>query len=240
MMNPTVVLVHGAFADGSSWGSVIERLQRRGYMAVAVANPLRGVSSDSAYLVSFLRQIDGPVLLVGHSYAGALFTDTPNVVGLVYVAAFAPDLDEQLGDVASGSEDSTLMTALVQREYPTEDAGTALEIRVDPAKFADVFAADVPPERAAVMAAIQRPVAAAAFSDACGPPAWKTLPAWAVVATEDRAAGTDVVRAMAVRAGAAITEVESSHVVMISQPDAVTDVIVSAARSVAASDRSAG
>jgi pimeloyl-ACP methyl ester carboxylesterase len=188
-----------------------------------------------------VKQIDGPVLLVGHSYGGALIsnaaTEVDNVIGLVFVAAFAPDTDEILGDVAAESKDSILMTAQVQRTYPTgKDAETAPEFLIDPAKLREVFAADIPEERTAVMAATQRPVAAAAFTDRSGPPAWKSLPSWAVVATADKAAGTDLVRSMAGRAGAETTEIESSHVVMISQPQAVTEVIVKAARA-AASDR---
>jgi pimeloyl-ACP methyl ester carboxylesterase len=234
---PTIVLVHGAFADGSSWNRVIERLQHQGYSVIAPAVPLRGLAADSAYLASVVNQLDGPVLLVGHSYAGALITnaasDAAHVVGLVFVAAFAPDTDERLGDVAATSKDSLLGTAQVQREYPTGPGGeTAPEFLVDPARFREVFAADLPAEQAAVLAATQRPVAAAAFSDVSGPPAWKTLPSWAVVATADKAAGSDVVRSMAQRAGADIVEVEASHVVMVSQPQAVTELILKALHAV--------
>ena len=124
---PTIVLVHGAFADASSWNGVIERLQHQGYSVVAPANPLRGLAADSAYLASVVNKLDGPVLLVGHSYGGAVITNTatdaPNVVGLVFVAAFAPDTDERLGDVAATSKDSLLGTAQVQREYPAGPGG---------------------------------------------------------------------------------------------------------------------
>ena len=234
---PTIVLVHGAFADGSSWNRVIERLQHQGYSVIAPAVPLRGLAADSAYLASVVNQLDGPVLLVGHSYAGALITnaasDAAHVVGLVFVAAFAPDTDERLGDVAATSKDSLLGTAQVQREYPTGPGGeTAPEFLVDPARFREVFAADLPAEQAAVMAATQRPIAAAAFTDPCGPPAWKSLPSWAVVATADKAAGSDVVRSMAQRAGAEIVEVDASHVVMVSQPQAVTELILKALHAV--------
>jgi pimeloyl-ACP methyl ester carboxylesterase len=239
--SPTIVLVHGAFADGSSWSGVIERLQHQGYTVVAPANPLRGVITDSAYIASVVRQIDGPVLLVGHSYGGALITnaatDGANVVGLVYVAAFAPDTDERLGDVTAGSKDSILNAALVQRDSPTgRDGETATEFYVDPARLREVFAADLPAEAASVVAATQRPVAAAAFSEPSGPPAWKRLPSWAVVATDDKAAGTDIVRSMAQRAGADIVEVEGSHVIMVSQPQVVVDVIIKATRTVSSSD----
>jgi len=236
---PTVVLVHGAFADSSSWNGVIERLQQQGYTVIAPANPLRGVAADSAYTASLVSQIDGLVLLAGHSYGGAVIsnaaTSAPNVVGLVFVAAFAPDEGERLGEVASQSTDSILGTAQVQYRYPVGPGGeTAVEFGINPALLRDVFAADLPPEQTALMAATQRPVAAAAFSDVSGPPAWKTLPSWAVVATGDKAAGTDITRSMAQRAGAEITQVEGSHVIMISQPQAVADVIVKAAEAVGA------
>jgi pimeloyl-ACP methyl ester carboxylesterase len=239
---PTIVLVHGAFADASSWNGVIERLQRQGYTVIAPANPLRGVVADSAYTASLLSQIDGPVLLAGHSYGGAVISNAgasaPNVVGLVFVAAFAPDEGERLGEVASESRDSILNTAQVQYNYPTGPGGeTAVEFGINPALLREVFAADLPPETTALMAATQRPVAAAAFTDVCGPPAWKKLPSWAVVATGDKAAGADIVRSMAQRAGADIVEVEGSHVIMISQPQAVTDYIVKAAQATVGSGR---
>jgi pimeloyl-ACP methyl ester carboxylesterase len=234
---PTVVLVHGAFADASSWNGVIARLQSKGVPVTAPANPLRGIAADSAYLALVLEQIDGPVLAVGHSYGGAVITnaatDAKNVVGLVYVAAFAPDEGELLGAVEAGSKDSVLNSALVPRHYPTADGGSATEFFIDPAKTRDAFAGDLSDEQAALIAATQRPVAELAFSEPSGQPAWKDRPSWAVVATGDRAAGTDVVRSMAERAGAKITEVEGSHVIMVSQPQAVTDVILEAVAAVA-------
>jgi pimeloyl-ACP methyl ester carboxylesterase len=233
----TVVLVHGAFADASSWNGVIERLQAAGIQVTAPPNPLRGIATDSAYVASFLNQIAGPVLAVGHSYGGAVIsnaaTDASNVVGLVFVAAFAPDEGERLGEVESGSKDSVLMTALVPLQYPIDGPETAVEFAIDPAKFHEAFAADLPPEQAAVMAATQRPVAELAFSEPSGQPAWRSSPAWAVVATGDKAAGTDVVRSMAERARATITEAEGSHVIMVSQPGAVAEVIMTAAAAVA-------
>jgi len=232
----TVVLVHGAFADASSWNGVIERLQAAGIQVAAPPNPLRGISTDSAYIASFLNQIPGPILAVGHSYGGAVIsnaaTNADNVVGLVFVAAFAPDEGERLGEVESGSKDSVLMSALVPLQYPTgQGSETAVEFAIDPAKFHDAFAADLPPDQTAVMAATQRPAAESAFSEPSGPPAWKSLPSWTVLASPDKAAGTDVVRAMAERAGATITEAEGSHVIMISQPRTVTDVILQAVSS---------
>jgi len=229
----SVVLVHGAFADASSWTGVIERLQAGGVQVTAPANPLRGISSDSAYLASVFDQIPGPVLAVGHSYGGAVITNAAtkarNVVGLIYVAAFAPDEGERLGEVESTSKDSILNTALVPLHYPTgRGEETAVEFAIHPAHLHEAFAADLPAEQAAVMAATQRPAAELAFSEPSGVPAWKTLPSWAVVATGDKAAGSDVIRSMAKRAGATITEVDGSHVIMISQPQVVTDVILSA------------
>jgi pimeloyl-ACP methyl ester carboxylesterase len=235
----TVVLVHGAFAESASWNGVIERLQAAGVEVTAPPNPLRGISQDSAYVASAIRQIPGPVLAVGHSYGGAVIsnaaTGLDNVVGLVFVAAFAPDEGERLGEVSATSRDSILGTAQVPLQYPTPD-GTATEVAVDPAKLHAVFAADLPEKEAAVLAATQRPVADLAFTEPSGPPAWKSLPSWTVLATQDKAAGTDVVRSMAERAGATITEVEGSHVIMISRPDVVADVIETA---VAAVGRSA-
>ena len=230
--SPTVVLVHGAFADGSSWNGVIERLQAKGVPVTAPANPLRGIAADSAYIAAVFEQIEGPVVAVGHSYGGAVITnaatDAKNVVGLVYVAAFAPDEGETLGEAEAASKD----TVLKQRSSPgSTRPGTADRRRsssIDPAKFRDAFAGDLSEREAALIGAIQRPVAELAFSEPSGPPAWKSRPSWAVVATGDRAAGTDVVRSMAKRAGATITEVDGSHVIMISQPQAVTDVILEA------------
>jgi pimeloyl-ACP methyl ester carboxylesterase len=241
-VKPTIVLVHGAFADASSWNGVIGLLQQAGYTVIAPANPLRGVAADSAYTASLLGQIDGPVLLGGHSYGGAVITNAatsaPNVAGLVFVAAFAPDEGETLGDVEGGSKDSVLNAALVQYEYPAGPGGeTAVEFAINPALLREAFAADLPEQQTALLAATQRPVAAAAFSDTSGPPAWRRLPSWAVVATGDKAAGADVVRAHAQRAGASIVEVEGSHVIMISQPQAVTDHILTAAQAVAEAPR---
>ncbi len=231
--SPTVVLVHGAFADASSWNGVVELLQANGLSVTAPANPLRGIALDSAYIAGVLEQTPGPVLAVGHSYGGAVLsnaaTNAENVVGLVFVAAFAPDEGEVLGQVTAGSKDSVLDTALVPLHYPTGAGGEpAVEFAIDPAKFHQAFAADLPAEQAAVMAATQRPVAEAGFSEPSGPPAWRNLPSWAVVASSDTAAGADVVHSMAQRAGATITELEGSHVIMISQPQAVTDVILAA------------
>jgi pimeloyl-ACP methyl ester carboxylesterase len=227
----TVVLVHGAFEDSSSWAGVIERMHAKGTKVIAAANPLRGLKSDSAYVGALIDEIPGPVLAVGHSYGGAVIsnaaTGKSNVVGLVFVAAFAPDEGEVLLEVTATSKDSVLGTALVPHQYAIE-GGTLTEFTIDPAKARDAFASDLTDTQANVVGTVQRPTADLAFTDPSGPPAWKSLPSWAVVATSDRAAGTDLVRAHAERAGADITEVAGSHVIMISQPQAVVDVIESA------------
>jgi pimeloyl-ACP methyl ester carboxylesterase len=230
---PTVVLVHGAFADGSSWNEVIKRLQAEGLQVKAPANPLRGISIDSAYIGSFLEQIPGPVLAVAHSYGGAVITNSAtnanNVLGLVYVAAFAPDEGEPVGAIASNSKDSVVSPTLMPLQYPTGEGNeTAVEFTIDPEKFYEVFAFDLSVEQSALMAATQRPLSELAFSEPTGVPAWKKLPSWAVVSSGDKVVGTDVVRSMAERAGATITEVEGSHVIMMSQPQLVAQTILTA------------
>jgi pimeloyl-ACP methyl ester carboxylesterase len=203
----------------------------------APANPLRGISIDSAYIAGVLEETPGPIVAVGHSYGGAVITNAArqakNVAGLVYVAAFATDEGERLADAEAASKDSVLNSALVPLHYPAANGGEpAVEFAIDPEKFRDAFAADLPTEETTVMAATQRPVAELAFSEPSGAPAWKDLPSWAVVATGDKAAGADVIRSQAERAGATITELEGSHVIMVSQPQAVTDVILEAVAAV--------
>jgi len=233
----TVALVHGAFADSSSWDGVIERLQADNIPVQAIVNPLRGVADDAAYVATAMRQIPGRVLAVGHWYGGAIITNAAtnadNVVGLVYVAAFAPDEGETLGEIEEGSRDSVLNSALRQTEYPAgKGVPDAVELSIDPAQFKTAFAADLPDKQTKIMSATQRPVAASGFGEPSGPPAWKKLPSWAVVATGDKAAGADAVMKMAKRAGAKVTEVDASHVVMISHPDVVADVVKTAWQSV--------
>ena len=236
---PTVVLVHGAFADAGSWAAVTERLVEAGVPVRAIVNPLRGVRADADYVASAIDQIPGPVLAVGHSYGGAVITNavpqTTNVVGLVYVAAFAPDEGETLGAILATSKDSILTTAVMESQYPTgQGSETATEVIVDPAKFREVFTADLPQLQSDVLGLSQRPIAAGAFGETNGHPAWQDLPVWAAVGTEDKAAGSDLVRSMAQRAEATITEIKGSHVIMISQPDAVTEVILAALKVVTA------
>ena len=230
---PTVILVHGAFADASGWNGVIDRLRGDGVPVMAVSNPLRGVAHDAAYVASAIAQVPGPVLAVGHSYGGAVITNAcagrPNVVGLVYVAAFAPDEGETLLQILADSRDSVIAPALVELTFPTGNGlETAVEYAIAADRFRDVFAADVPPEDAAVMAAAQRPIAQVCFAEGTRAAAWKTLPSWAVVPTGDKAVGSDVVRAMARRAEADVIEAEGSHVIMVSRPQAVVDQITKA------------
>lgn len=234
--SPTVVLVHGAFADAGSWAGVTELLLADGVKVLAPSVGLRGIAVDSAYIASVFAQIDGPVLAVGHSYGGAVIsnaaTGASNVLGLVFVSAFAPEENEKLSEVEGTSRDSALGPALVQRNYPTGDGSTAVELYVDEKQFHDVFAGDLPAVQSAVLGASQRPVAAAAFDEPNGAPAWKKLPSWAAVSTGDKAAGADVTLMMAKRANAQITELEGSHLIMVSQPRAVTDVILAALKAV--------
>jgi pimeloyl-ACP methyl ester carboxylesterase len=233
----TVVLVHGAFADASSWIGVVPLLQAAGVNVVAPANPLRGVSSDAAYIASVVSQIPGPVLLVGHSYGGVVITNAGllagNVVGLVYVAAFIPDEGESLQALAEQATDSKLGAALIPAQYPMgEGEEPGIELYIDPAVFHEVFCADLPAEQAPHMAVSQRPGAAIGFGEPTQNPAWKSLPTWAVVTPSDWTIGPAGERLMAERAGAQITEIEGSHVVMLSQPQAVTEVILAAVEAV--------
>lgn len=233
----TIVLVHGAFADAGSWAPVTQRLVEAGIPVRAIVNPLRGVKHDAAYVASVINQIDGPVLAVGHSYGGMIITNavpqTTNVLGLVYVAAFAPDEGETVAGIVGRSRDSVLTTAVLEQQFPTGNGSeTAGELIIDPAKFREVFTADLSQLDSDVYGLSQRPIATSALGDPTGHPAWKDLPSWAAVGTRDKAAGADVVRSMAERAGATITEIDGSHVIMISQPDKVTNVILTAYQAV--------
>ncbi|HEY9329610.1 MAG TPA: alpha/beta hydrolase [Streptomyces sp.] len=233
---PTVVLVHGAFADSTSWNGVIDRLQDDGYPVVAVANPLRSLSGDAAYLEAVLAGIDGPVVLAGHSYGGSVIsnaaTGNENVKALVFLAAFLPEKGESAADLAGRFPGSTLGEAL--RPVPVTNAdgsqGTDLYIQND--KFRRQFAADVPRNTTDLMAVTQRPVTEAALGESAAEPGWKTIPSWVLVATQDRNIPAAAQEFMAERAGARTTEVRASHAVSVSQPGKVTGVIEDAARSV--------
>ncbi|SNT47807.1 Pimeloyl-ACP methyl ester carboxylesterase [Streptosporangium subroseum] len=232
---PTVVLVHGAFADSSSWNKVIPKLQRAGYPVIAAANPLRDLNGDSAYVSSVLSSIAGPVILVGHSYGGEVISNAAvghaNVKALVYIAAFVPDEGESGLDLTGKYPGSLLATSLITRDFPLPDGGTGTDAYVDAAKFRAAFAADLPAGDAALMAATQRPASLAALGSPSGAPAWKTLPSWYLVAGSDKAIPAAAERFMAKRAKAHTTEIKgASHVVMISHPDATVDLITAAAR----------
>ncbi|WP_431247880.1 alpha/beta hydrolase [Leifsonia xyli] len=184
-----------------------------------------------------MTQLDGPLLAVGHSYGGAIIsnaaTGLDKVKGLVFVSGFAPEEGQSLGEVEGTSRDSALSPALEQKTYRLGDGDeTAVELYVKESEFPRVFAGDLPDAQARVLASAQRPVAAAAFDEKNGPAAWKTLPSWSVVATGDKAAGSDVLLQMAENAGARLTTLEGSHLIMISQPQRVADVILDAIRSV--------
>jgi pimeloyl-ACP methyl ester carboxylesterase len=233
MASPTVVLVHGAFADASSWSGVITELVAAGVDVTAPPNQLRGVPADAAYLTSFVNQLNRPTVLVGHSYGGALITqsgtDARDVVGLVFVAAFAPEADEKLADINARYPDVPLSTAQRPLTYPTGGGASGTEVLIDQASFHDAFCADVPLERARVMALTQRPVAVDAFTSVVtGTPAWHSLPSWAIVSTADHAIHPDAERDMAKRAGAEVVELDASHAVAVSQPKRVAGVILHA------------
>jgi pimeloyl-ACP methyl ester carboxylesterase len=236
---PTVVLVHGAFADASGWSDVIDHLERGGYPVIAPANPLRGVTADAAYMRAFLGTIDGPIVLVGHSYGGVVITNAatgnPNVKALVYVAAFAPDEGDTVASLGQLGTGGMLGPATLDlRPYPAPEGAPPLEgyIKLDVVR--DIFAADLPRKQARTMALSQRPAALATLGEPSGPPAWRTIPSWYLVPTRDRAIGTDVLLAMAERIDPRkIVEAKgASHVVMMSRPKLTTRLIVTAARSI--------
>ncbi|MDX6683986.1 MAG: hypothetical protein QOF86_114 [Baekduia sp.] len=235
---PTVVLVHGGFADASFWTPVIRQLQARGLPVLAPPNPLRGLAGDAQYIASFVEQIDGPVLLVGHSYGGAVISvagaEADNVVGLVYVAAFVLDEGESFGEIFAAFPPTPLGEALRPSTYPLTDGETAVELTIAPELYRSAFAADLPSEETDVLAVMQRPFAAI-FDDRAQAAAWKRLPSWAVVATSDNAIHPDAERHMARRAGAEIVEVDASHSIALSQPTAVADLIQNAVNVVSGS-----
>jgi pimeloyl-ACP methyl ester carboxylesterase len=229
---PTVVLVHGAFAESSSWNGVAANLLQQGYPVVAVANPLRSVSADADYVASIVKQTSGPVVLVGHSYGGAVISnavqDNTNVTALVYVAAFSPEQGETVLELSGRYPGSTLGPTLAAPVI-LKDGNKDLYIQQD--KFGQQFAADVPADDAALMAATQRPVTEFALTEAAGQPAWHTLPSWAIYGTADKNIPVAAMKFMAQRAKAKkIVEVPgASHVVMTSHPDKVAALIIEAA-----------
>ena len=232
---PTIVLVHGSWADASSWTEVVKRLQQEGYQVLAPPNPLRSLSGDAEYIRTFLSTVPGPIVLVGHSYGGAVITNAatgnPNVKALVYVDAFAPDEGEPvlalLGpDSALAVADPTTVFDL--RPYPGAPAGD-FDVYLKPEVVVNSFAPDLPKRDALAIAATQHPLVFSAGLEPSGVPAWKTIPSWYLIGTEDLIIPEAQQRFMAERAGAEIVEVKASHVSLISKPNAVAQLILAAA-----------
>jgi pimeloyl-ACP methyl ester carboxylesterase len=231
-MRPTIVLVHGAFAESASWDNVIDTLASAGHPVIAAANPLRNLATDAASVGDVIRAVEGPVLLVAHSYGGAVISNVPadagEITGLVYVAGFAPDAGESCFQLAGMFPGSTLGDAV--RPVPRSDGTTDLYIIQD--RFHDQFCADVPAPQAARMAATQRPATQEALTAESGErPLWRELPSWFVIAEEDRNIPAELQRFMAERAGAQRTLAipGASHAVAVSQPQATADLILEAA-----------
>lgn len=229
---PTIVLVHGAFADASSWNGVVERLEHRGYTVIAPANPLRGLYNDSTYIASVLDSIKGPIVLAGHSYGGAVISSAaagnPRVKSLVYVSALMPDVGES-GMSLGARFPSEIGTATRSVPYRAGGGAVGTDLYLKPDRLHRVFAADLPESTARVLAATQRPVATTAFSEKAKVAAWKHIPSWFLVAKQDKTVNPDQERFEAKRAGSHTVEIDSSHVAMISHPEAVTDLVLRAA-----------
>ncbi len=236
---PTIVLVHGAWADATGFDAEVRALQRRGFRAIGFANPLRDLAGDAAYLAEFLHSLTGPIVLVGHSYGGnvisAAATGNDRVRALVYLNGWMCDEGESQQQLLERFEGSLVGPAIRPVPFTGPDGSEGADLFLDPELFREAFAADVDPETAAVMAAAQRPYAAAAFAAApSGPPAWKTLPCWYLLGTQDKAIPPALQRFMAERANATIVEVAASHVSFVSQPEAATQLILQAVEATAA------
>ncbi|SNT01221.1 Pimeloyl-ACP methyl ester carboxylesterase [Asanoa hainanensis] len=238
-LRPTIVLVHGAWADGSSWDGVTARLQAAGYPVRVPPNPLRSLPGDSETIADFLSTIKGPIVLAGHSYGGAVITNTAegnaNVRALVYVDAFAPDEGEKVVDLVGpdsvlAGDPATIFDFVPYPGAPDGDADLYLQEQV----FLTGFANGVPAEQAAVLWASQRPLAATASNQPSGPAAWKTIPSWYVVGTQDQVIPKDRQLFMAKRAGSAVTKVDAGHLSLVTNPDEVTAVVLDAVKHVSA------
>jgi pimeloyl-ACP methyl ester carboxylesterase len=234
---PAIVLVHGAWADASSWSRVIKRLQSDGYTVYAPPDPLRGIASDSGYLASFLKAIPGPVVLVGHSYGGAVTTNAatsdPDVKALVYVDAFIPDKDQTILQLVSAKPGSYLHPDRSTFNFVPFGAGAGdVDLYVLPSVFPDAIANGLSPRLAAQLAASQRPLALSALQEASGPPAWANIPSWSVIGTKDHVIPPAEQLAMSTHAGAHITKIDAPHLSMLADPGDVTHVIVEAAHKV--------
>jgi pimeloyl-ACP methyl ester carboxylesterase len=231
---PTIVLVHGDWADGSSWNSVTKRLQDRGFNVVAPPNLLRGPATDAPYLASYLRTISGPIVLVAHSYGGFVITNAAtgigNVKALVYIDAFLPDEGEIAGALVAGAGSCVVESGLNPVPF---DGGVDLYLRWEAnlpyPGFRECFANGVAPKDAAMLWAGQRPAAAAQFSEPSGAPAWKTIPSWSLIGTLDNVIPLELQEMMSSRAGAQISRVEAGHLSLITRPAAVTKLILAAA-----------
>jgi pimeloyl-ACP methyl ester carboxylesterase len=236
---PTIVLVHGAWADASGFAGEIRALRDRGFQAIGFANPLRGLTDDARYLADFLRSLSGPLVLVGHSYGGAVIsaaaTGNEQVKALVYFSGWMPDEGESIAQVfEQRSEGSLVGPALRPQPFTGPDGSEAgQDLYLDAGQFHAAFAADVDRDTTDVMAATQRPWSGAGFYEPSGPPAWKTLPCWYLLCTEDKAIPAATQRFMAERAHARIREVPASHASMVSQPEAATQLILEAAEAAA-------
>jgi pimeloyl-ACP methyl ester carboxylesterase len=234
---PTIVLVHGGWDNSTGWNAVVAKLQKSGFDVIAPANPLRTLASDAAYVSSVLDTIEGPIVLVGHSYGGAVITNAAlgheNVKALVYIAAFAPDVGESLFQLVTMNPGSQIGPAtLITRPYPLPGGGEGTDLYLTREGVRTAFAQDLPRKTTDLMFATQRPFSQEAFVEPSGTPAWKSIPSWYLVASDDHAIPPMTQRFMATRAGAQTSEVYSSHVPQISQPDAVTQIILQAAASV--------
>lgn len=235
---PTVVLVHGAFADSSSWNGVIARLRRDGYPVIGVANPLRSLRGDAALLRDVLDSVEGPIVVAGHSYGGSVMSEAaeghPGVRALVYVASFLLDEGESTGDLAGKFPGNELGTALRPVPVQGPDGQTVDDLYIEQEKFHAIFAADVPADDAELMAVTQRPIIADALADTATKAAWKTIPSWTLVTLQDLAVPAEAQRFMAERASSHVVEVDASHAVTVSRPDVVAQLIDEAARATAA------
>jgi pimeloyl-ACP methyl ester carboxylesterase len=234
---PSIVLVHGAWADGSSWSGVVDRLQDKGYTVYAPPNPLRGLASDSAYLASFLKTITGPIVLVGHSYGGAVITNAatgnPNVKALVYVDAFVPDEGESLGALASAppppGQNGSCVGGDPTKVFNFVPIAGDVDLYLKPSVFPSCFANDLPADKVAVLASEQRPLVLSVLGEKTGVPAWKTIPSWYLIGKLDLAIPPYAQFFMAQRAHATIAYVNAAHPAMISHPEAAADLIEQAA-----------
>jgi pimeloyl-ACP methyl ester carboxylesterase len=233
----TVVFVHGAWADNSGWDGSIRALRGQGFRAIGAANPLRELRSDAAYVAALLRSIEGPIVMVGHSYGGAVIsnaaTGNDQVQALVYINGWVPDEGESLIQLAQLNEGSLIPESLQPVPHKTADGSDVVDLYLDQEKFRAAFAGDVDPETAQVMAVAQRPFTETAFGAPSGPVAWRSVPSWYLLGSEDKAIPPTTQRYMAERAKASIVEIPASHASMVSQPDAVTELILTAVNATA-------